>query len=54
MEKTMAKEIRNGLFPARLEGMAIMRADDQKCETCKQEWMDCHKLICSGGHVCVY
>lgn len=44
----------NGLSTAGLAGKSIVKCDDQKCETCSCESFDCVKLICSGGHVCVW
>ncbi len=45
---------RNGLVSAGLVGKTIVKCDDQKCETCPNESFECQKLICSGGHVCVW
>lgn len=45
---------RNGLASAGLVGKTIVKCDDQKCETCVNQNDDCAKLICSGGHVCVW
>lgn len=47
-------EIKNGLATAGLVGKAIVKCDDQKCDTCECEQNDCVKLICSGGHICVW
>lgn len=44
----------NGLATAGLVGKSIVKCDNQKCETCINEGADCKKLICSGGHVCIW
>lgn len=45
---------KNGLAQAGLVGRTIVKCDDQKCEACPNESFDCAKLICSGGHVCIW
>lgn len=44
----------NLLAEASLLGASIVKCDNQKCETCPNESYDCQKLICSGGHVCIW
>lgn len=44
----------NGLMGAGLLGKTIVRCDNEKCHACVNESYDCVKLICSGGHVCVW
>lgn len=44
----------NRLATAGLTGKTIVKCDNQKCETCVNESYDCQKLICSGGHVCIW
>lgn len=44
----------NGLAQAGLQGKIIVKCDNQKCETCVSQDEDCVKLICSGGHVCIW
>lgn len=48
------KEQENGLEPAGLVGKTIVKCDDQKRETCVNKNFDFAKLICSGGHVCIW
>ena len=52
MEEVEIKK--NELVSAGLTGKTVVRCDDQKCETCSNESYDCVKLICSGGHVCLW
>ena len=49
-----AQSYENGLKNAGLEGKSIVKCNNQKCETCINESYDCVKLICSGGHVCLW
>lgn len=44
----------NRLAEAGILGASIVKCDDQKCDGCVNEQFDCKKLICSGGHICVW
>lgn len=50
----MDEKTKNGLTQAGLVGKAIVKCVGQKFETCTNESFDCVKLICSGGHVCIW
>lgn len=50
----MDEKKQNGLATAGLVGKSIVKCDNQKCETCANESFDCVKLICAGGHICVW
>ncbi len=44
----------NRLATSGLVGKTIVKCSGQRCDTCGNESFDCQKLICSGGHVCVW
>ena len=48
------EENNNALGTAQLIGKTIVKCDTQMCDTCPNEAFDCVKLICSGGHVCLW
>ena len=51
MEK---EKLNNGLANAGIVGLSVINSDNPRCDECPCEEDGCVKLICYGGHVCLW